>query len=479
MTAAATSPASRLEGGPAGNGGGPCNLLTRVFGDPVMSSIFSAQATIESWLAAEAALAWAQAAVGLLSAEEAAAIAHGATLPSIDSDALWQETRNVGYPILPLVRMVAARVPEGANGRVHYGATTQDIMDTGLALQLGRALQRLDELLACFGDEIASLAARHRRSLMPARTHGQQAVPTTFGAKLASLLGELGRQRERIHQTRSRVPVASLYGAGGTSAALGEHSASIRRAYAERLGLGVVETPWHSARDCVAEFGSLCALLSASAARFASEVINLSRNEIGEVSEGSAATHYGASSTMPQKANPIRSETVVGMSIVAAALASALPRIMVVPHERAAGEWQAEWQLLPQLAELAAGALLNAGDVARDLSVHTDRMRANAETDGGGMLAEAYMIGLAPQMGRERAHDLVYAAARAARQGDGNLLEALRDLVQGPERELLEQLAARTSAASYLGEAQDLCDSAIASWRTPSHSCEAIVARRP
>jgi 3-carboxy-cis,cis-muconate cycloisomerase len=182
---------------------------------------------------------------------------------------------------------------------------------------------------------------------------------------------------------------------------------------------------------------------------------------------------------MPQKANPIRSETVVGMSIVAAALASALPRIMVVPHERAAGEWQAEWQLLPQLAELAAGALLNAGDVARDLSVHTDRMRANAETDGGGMLAEAYMIGLAPQMGRERAHDLVYAAARAARQGDGNLLEALRDLVQGPERELLEQLAARTSAASYLGEAQDLCDSAIASWRTPSHSCEAIVARRP
>jgi 3-carboxy-cis,cis-muconate cycloisomerase len=466
---AAASPASGLGSGPAREAGGLCNLLTRVFGDPVMTGIFSARATIESWLTAEEALASAEAAVGLLSEEEAGAITRGAKVTSIDEHALWRETRTVGYPILPLVRMLAARLPDGADGRVHYGATTQDIMDTGLALQLVRALQRLDELLARFGDEIAGLVAQHRGTLMPARTHGQQAVPTTFGAKLASLLGELGRQRDRIREIRPRVSIASLYGAGGTSAALGEHSASIRAAYAERLGLRVCQTPWHSARDSVAEFGSLCALLSASAARFANEVINLSRDEIGEVSEGSAGAHYGASSTMPQKVNPIRSETVVGMSIVAAALASALPRTMVVPHERAAGEWQAEWQLLPQLAELAAGALLNAGDVARGLSVHTGRMKANAEGDGGRMLAEAYMIGLAPEMGRERAHDLVYAAAQAARENESSLLEALRGLVHGEERQLLEELAARTSAASYLGDAEELCESAIAGWRAPSH----------
>jgi 3-carboxy-cis,cis-muconate cycloisomerase len=441
----------------------PFGLLMHVFGDPEVAEILSGDRLIESWLEAERALALAEAEVGLIEASDAEAVAKAATLAAIDREVLWEKTRLVGYPILPLVRMIAATLPEGPDGRVHYGATTQDIMDTGLALQLVRVLERLDDLVVELGEELAQLVGEHRDTAMAARTHGQQAVPTTFGAKLASFLGEFARHRERLASARRRVAVVSLYGAGGTSAALGADAARLRACFARRLGLGVCETSWHAARDALGEFGMLCAMLSASAARFGNEVINLSRSEIAEVSEG-GDHHYGASSTMPQKRNPIRSEVVVGTSIVASALAGALGRTMVVPHERAAGEWQAEWQLLPELASLAAAALSNSSHVARHLSVHPETMRANLEADGGRMLAEAFMIGLSVSMGREAAHDLVYEAAHEIREGH-DLLACLRGLVPAEQSALLETVAASTSYDQYLGEAGPMCDRALAEWR--------------
>jgi len=448
----------------------PFGLLIHVFGDPGVAEILSGDGIIESWLEAERALAFAEAEAGLIEASDAEAVAKGATLAAIDREVLWEKTRLVGYPILPLVRMVAASLPEGPNGRVHYGATTQDIMDTGLALQLVRVLERLDDLVVELGDELARLVSEHRDTAVAARTHGQQAVPTTFGAKLASFLGEFARHRERLVGTRGRVAIVSLYGAGGTSAALGEDAARVRAGFARRLGLEVRGTSWHAARDSLGEFAMLCAMLSASAARFSNEVINLSRSEIAEVSEG-GDHHYGASSTMPQKRNPIRSEVVVGMSIVASALAGAVGRTMVVPHERAAGEWQAEWQLLPEVASLAAGALSNSSHVARHLSVHPGTMRANMEADGGRLLAEAFMIGLSGSMGREAAHDLVYEAAQEAREG-GDLLACLRRLVPAAQSALLEKVAGSTSYDRYLGEAGPMCDRGLAEWR------EATVDRR-
>jgi 3-carboxy-cis,cis-muconate cycloisomerase len=433
-----------------------------VFGDPEVAEILSGDGLLESWLEAERALAFAEAETGLIEASDAEAVAKAATFAAIDREVLWEKTRLVGYPVLPLVRMIAGSLPEGPNGRVHYGATTQDIMDTGLALQLVRVLGRLDELLVELGEELARLVSEHRDTAIAARTHGQQAVPTTFGAKLASFLGEFARHRERLAETRGRVAVASLYGAGGTSAALGEDPARVRAAFARRLGLKVRGTSWHAARDSIGEFGMLCAMLSASAARFCNEVINLSRSEIAEVSEG-GGHHYGASSTMPQKRNPISSEVVVGMSIIASALAGAVGRIMVVPHERAAGEWQAEWQLLPWLASLAASALSNSSRVARHLSVHPEMMRANMQADGGRLLAEAFMIGLSGSMGREAAHDLVYKAAQKSRDG-GHLLASLRSLVPAEQSALLEYLAGSTSHDRYLGEAGAMCDRALAEW---------------
>ena len=232
-------------------------LLTRVFGDAEIADILSMDATIESWLTVERELAWAQAVVGLLDEADARAIEEIATLECVERSRLWAQMRVVGYPILPLVRMITSRLPDGPDGRVHYGATTQDIMDTGLALQLRAVAQRLDQLLLDFGNAVAVLVDAHRDTVMAARTHDQQAVPTTFGATLSSFLGELARDRDRLLAAAARSAVVSLYGAGGTSAALGRHAQTVRQELARRLGLAVSGTsgtrraiPWRSSEWC-------------------------------------------------------------------------------------------------------------------------------------------------------------------------------------------------------------------------------------
>jgi 3-carboxy-cis,cis-muconate cycloisomerase len=433
-------------------------MLSRLFGDEEMADVFGEERTISGWLEAERALALAQAEVGVIPVEVGDAIAAAATLANVDRDRLWHETRNVGYPILPLVRMIAAVLPPEAEGRVHYGATTQDIMDTGLALQLRDAVDRLGELLTAFGDAVAILVDRHRHTVQAARTHGQQAVPTTFGAKLAVLLMELGRHRARLHELAPRVTRVSLYGAGGTSAALGEQAPAIRAAMAARLGLRSVDVAWHVARDSQAEFGYVCAGLAATCARFAREIVDLARTEIGEVAEPDGH-HRGASSTMPQKANPIGSEVVIAMSATASALTAALGRAMEAGHERAAGEWQIEWEVLPELALLAGGCVRRAGEIAAGLRVFPDAMRRNLAGDGY-VMAEAYMMRLADMLGRERAHDLVYAAVREAREREEPLEVVLERRAAASERHALIPIPPE----SYVGAPDVACDVALREW---------------
>ncbi|MEW1846830.1 adenylosuccinate lyase family protein [Nonomuraea angiospora] len=438
-------------------------LLPELFGDGAMAEIFSAERAVLSWLRTEAALARAQAEEGVISEADARAIEAACVPATIDVERLWSEAVNVGYPILPLVRMISAALPEGPDGRVHYGATTQDIMDTGLALQMGEALDRLRALLGSFGGALARLVAEHAGTVIAARTHAQQAVPTTFGAKMAVLLAEVTRQRDRVGEAARRVRVVSLFGAGGTSAAMGERSRQVRERVAGMLGLATTEVPWHVARDGVAEFGVTCASLAATAARFAREVVDLSRTEVGEVREA-GGHHRGASSTMPQKANPIGCEAVIGMSGTAGALSSGLFRAMEAGHERAAGEWQIEWYVVPLLAELAAGALATAAEVAAGLRVYPEAMRANLGAEGGLIMAEAYMMRLAPALGRERAHDLVYKAAHEARERGRALADALRD-VAGPD-DLASLGALPIPPESYIGDAEAICAAALEAWRS-------------
>ncbi|PXY36957.1 3-carboxy-cis,cis-muconate cycloisomerase [Prauserella flavalba] len=421
-----------------------------------MAQILSEDAVISSWLRVEAALATAQGELGRLDPADAAAIAAASTPANIDRSRLWKETRTVGYPILSLVRQIDAALPEERRGRVHYGATTQDIMDSGLAIQLTEAAERLAGLLGRLGDALADLAREHTSTVIAARTHALQAVPTTFGAKLATYVAELARHRDRLRAARDRVGVVSLFGAGGTSAAYGADAATLRARVAELLGLRTTDVPWHVARDGLAEFGLTCSLLTATCARLAREVVDLSRTEIAELSEA-AGHHRGASSTMPQKANPIESEAVIGLSATAGALASSLFRVMEAGHERAAGEWQAEWQVLPQLVSLCAAALRTSASIVEGLQVFPGAMRANLDADGGLVLAEAYMMLLAPRLGRERAHDIVYEAVGRCRESGESLAGALRDVLPDDFEPV--------SPEQYVGDPELTVNAALAQWR--------------
>jgi 3-carboxy-cis,cis-muconate cycloisomerase len=318
-----------------------------------------------------------------------------------------------------------------------------------------RGLGRLDVLTVRLGNRLARLVELHRDTVMAGRTHAQQAVPTTFGAKMAVFLAQIARLKRRLDVLRVDVAQVSLHGAGGTSAALGPEAGRIREHVAARLGLAASSVPWHVARDGLAEVGLHCALLTAVSARLAREVVALSRTEIGEVSERSGH-HRGASSTMPQKRNPIGSEAVIGMAGVAEALASAVLRSIEHEHERSAGEWQVEWHVLPQLMVLAAGALSGIGDVYDDLEVFEAAMTANLGADHGLIMAEAHMIDLVDDLGRQAAHDAVYAAAARSRK-DGVPLDEALGRGHGGRREI--------APSSYLGDAGAACASAIEDWR--------------
>lgn len=447
-------PGEDLQGPGPGRPAGrvPFDLLAVVVGDAVMLDIFSEARTVRSWLQFEVALADGQVRQGIVPAPVARALREVAVVERLNLDALWTETVNVGYPILPLIRQIDALLPASMRGYIHLGATTQDVMDSGLAVQLREAFDRLDELAYALGDALLHQAGEHAMTVMPGRTHGQQAVPTTLGAKLAVYVAEVARHRERLFQARPRACQLSMFGAGGTSAAYGGQIAALRTSVSTALGLAAAPVPWHVARDNIAEFASLCAGLAATAGRLAREIVDLSRTEIGEIAEPTAH-HRGASSTMPQKENPISSEATIGAAAAAAADVAAIYRAMEAGHERAAGEWQVEWTVIPRLACLAAATLNTMAKVVQGMRVFPDQMRANLGLDGGLILAEAYMMRLAPEVGRERAHDIVYGAVQMAREMSVPLHRALLDCL---DEHLGKVIGVPIAIDDYLGEAPSM-----------------------
>lgn len=437
--------------------------LVDVFGDEVVCELFSARAHVAAWLEVERALATTQSELGIIPADAAAAITAEATVDKVDLARLHEQTRVVGYPILPLLEQIKAASSPDVSRYVHWGATTQDVMDTGLALTLARILDRVETLERSLGDTIASRAEDHRSTVMAGRTHGQHAVPITLGGKLAVWLAELTRHLQRLRSARARAAVVQLFGAGGTGAAVGPEIRELRRRLAARLSLGAVDVPWHTARDTLAEVGFVLAAVAGTCGKIAREVIELSRPEIGELREA-GGHHRGASSTMPQKANPIDSETVVGLSVIAAQQVPALLAAMQAGHERSAGEWQVEWDTIPTIAAATAGALSHAVDLVRDLQVFPERMSANLDLEGGLIMAETVMMALAPVVGRGRAHDLVYEACATARNESLVLAESIR---RGLDPELvsaLPPLETLLEPSQYLGETDAIVTTALEGW---------------
>ena len=439
------------------------DIFKDVFGTAEMRAVFSDDSTLKAYVRAEVALAVAQGRVGVIPANAAAAIAAMAGEVALDREQLKQDAENVGYPILGLVKQLSAKLGE-AGRYVHWGATTQDIMDTAVVLQLREALALVERDLAAVSAALAGLAQRHRDTPMAGRTHLQQALPVTFGYKVAIWLSMIERHRERLHQLRPRVLVAQFGGAAGTLASLGDKGLEVRRAYAEELALAEPDITWHVARDGLVEAVQLLGLITGSLGKIGFDVMLMMATEIGEVFEP-FAEHRGASSTMPQKRNPISSELLVANAKAVRQQAGLMLDAMVQDFERASGPWHIEWIALPEGFILAAGALAQAKFMLEGLVVDPERMRRNLEATGGLIVAEAVMMGLAPHMGRQVAHDLVYDACREALAKKATLFEILDRLPAVKKALDSAALKRLCDPANYLGASAAMTDRVLAKRR--------------
>lgn len=402
-------------------------LLDWLYGDAAADSVFGLKNTIAKWTEVELMLARARHEQGLIPTSTFESI-EKLVAPSEHDPRLHAKSLNVGYPIIALVELLNEQLPEEHRGYLHLGATTQDIMDTALVLQVREAMQIIEQYVGDLGNLIAALVNRHALTLMPGRTHAQIAVPTTFGLKMAVFLDQIRRSLIDLREAREQAAVISLHGAAGTSAALGEHAVAIRKRCAELLDLAVDETPWHVARDRFVRVTQASALLASVLARLGREVVDLARTEVAEVSEESGNLR-GASSTMPQKRNPILSEAVIGLAVAAQASASLMLRAAEAGHERAAGEWQIEWRALPDTLVSISSASKTAKELVAGLQIDADRMRENLSLDHGLVYAEDAMVGLARLVGRDRAHEIVYKAAQESRINGESLSMSLNKLL--------------------------------------------------
>ncbi len=392
-------------------------LLGPLFATDAMRACFSDEARLGAMLAAEAALARAEAGFGLAADALAPAI-EAITPSSLDAAALGRRTAMAGVPTIPFVKAVQARLPGDLERSFHKGATTQDILDTALVLQMRGALRLIAADLDAILAGLARLAADHRATPCVGRTYGQQAAPLTFGYKVAVWLTGVAEVADRLAEVRGRLLVASLGGPVGTLAALGEHGPAVLDAFARELSLGTPPLAWHALRGRIAEGGAWLLQVTGALAKMATDVVNLGSTEVGEASEPHVPGR-GGSSAMPHKRNPVSSTVILAAHAAAKGHAATLFEAMVALHERAAGLWHAEWHALPSLFGLASGALREARTLAEGLVVHPDRMRANLDLTGGLLFADAVAARLGARLGRETAHELVeHAAGEVRRSGD-------------------------------------------------------------
>jgi len=442
-------------------------IFADMFGTPAMRGLFGDEPFLARCVEVEAALARAQGRLGIIPFEAGEAITRAASSlangrRALDLARLKKETETVGYPILPLVRQLAEWA--GDYGRyIHWGATTQDIMDTAVVLQIRAGLGLIEEDLTAVRGHLAALARRYRDAPMAGRTHLQHALPVTFGYKAAVWLSALDRHADRLRELRPRVLFAQFGGAAGTLASLGngEEGLETRAALASELALRDPPITWHVTRDGIAETVQVLALLLGSLGKIALDVMLMSATEFGEAAEPFVAGR-GSSSTMPQKRNPISCELILAAAKVLRQQAGLVLDALVTDFERATGPWHVEWVALPEAFGYAAGALHQARFMLGGLIVDSGRMAQNLAMTHGLIVAEAVMMGLAPHTGRNEAHDLVYDACRVAIESDRPLLDVLLETpaVAGPLG--AEMVRALTDPANYLGAAPAMVDRVLA-----------------
>lgn len=439
-------------------------LFDAYFTAPAMRAIFCDAGRVQGMLDFEAALARAEARVGLIPPEAVAPIAAACRAELYDFAALAQAIATAGNSAIPLVKALGKRIaaasPE-AERFVHLGATSQDAMDSGLVLQLRAAIGLIEGDLATLADALAAQAERHADTPLAGRTWLQQATPVTLGMKLAGVLGAITRHRQRLNELKPRLLCLQFGGASGSLAALGEQAWPVAEALAAELHLHLPEQPWHTQRDRLVEFASLLGLIAGSLGKLGRDLSLLMQTEAGEVFEPSAPGK-GGSSTMPHKRNPVGAAVLIGAATRAPGLVATMFAAMPQEHERSLGLWHAEWETLPELCCLVSGALQQALLAVPGLEVDAARMLENLELTQGLVLGEAVSIALAQRIGRDAAHHLVEQCCRQAVQQGVHLRAVL-----GANAEVSAELSATElerllDPAHYLGQARRWVQRAVA-----------------
>jgi 3-carboxy-cis,cis-muconate cycloisomerase len=392
------------------------SLLDPLFGSAEVNRIFSDEQGVQRMLDFESALAGAEARAGVIPQSVPGAIASQCKVQYVDLPQLAQDAAGAGNLAIPLVKQLTGLVskidPEAAR-YVHWGATSQDVIDTALILQCRDAFHVIASRLDALRERLAELSNEHRATPMVARTWMQHAVPTVFGLKVAGWLDAVGRHRQRLAQTQDRVLALQFGGAAGTLAALGESGLQVSTALAEELKLTLPLIPWHSHRDRMAEMSATLALLVGTLGKIARDVSLQMQTEVSELLEP-AAEGAGGSSTMPHKRNPVACSVVLAAAARVPPLAGTLLAAMPQEHERGLGGWQAEWETVPQIFRLTAGALHRTVEMMDAIEVRTERMAQNLDQTRGLVFAEAVTMELAKHVGKSQAHGIVEAAARQA-----------------------------------------------------------------
>ncbi|MCI9875389.1 3-carboxy-cis,cis-muconate cycloisomerase [Pseudomonas atacamensis] len=429
-----------------------------------MREVFCDQGRVQAMLDFEAALARAEARVGLIPSSAVAPIATACDAGLYDFAALGEAIATAGNSAIPLVKALGKQIASSdaeAERYVHLGATSQDVMDSGLVLQLRQALALIEDQLAQLADSLAAQAQRFATTPLAGRTWLQHATPVTLGMKIAGWLGAVTRSRQRLQELKPRLLVLQFGGASGTLAALGEQALPIAKALAEELQLTLPEQPWHTQRDRIVEFGAVLGLIAGSLGKFGRDISLLMQTEAAEVFEP-AAPGKGGSSTMPHKRNPVGAAVLIGAATRVPGLVSTLFSAMPQEHERSLGLWHAEWETLPEICCLVSGSLQQARLLADGLEVDAARMARNLELTQGLVLAEAVSIVLAQRVGRDTAHHLLEQCCKRAVAEQRHLRAVLADEPQVTAELSGAELDDLLNPAHYLGQAQVWVERAVA-----------------
>ena len=432
-----------------------------IFTTPAMRAVFSDENRVQKYLDFEAALARAQAKLMIIPQEACDEIVKHCDAKEYDMAKLKEATERIGYPVLPVVQQLVKLCKDGLGEWSHWGATTQDITDSATVLVMREALDIIEKEIDGIADALAALAKKYRDTPMAGRSNLQQAVPITFGYKMATMLAGFERHKERLAQLKKRLLVVEFGGAAGTLSSLGHNGLKCQEELAKELKLGQPVATWHTVRDTIAEVGCFLGLVTGSCGKIAFDVKLLMQTEVEEVYEPFHEGR-GSSSTMPQKRNPISSVYITAQVGIVKQLVAALLEAMVEDHERATGPWEIEWIVLPEIFMLAAGALAQTKFVVSGLQVNEKKMRENLDITKGLIMSEAVMMGLGPTLGRNKAHDMVYDVCRLVVKTGRPLIDLLVEDKEISKHATRAQLEKMVDPANYLGVAGEMVDRVLA-----------------